>query len=442
MSRQELLYSETTAFLFSKLPIYQRVGAIAYKPDLHTAQAFDEYFNFPHCQYKTIHVAGTNGKGSVSHILASVLQSAGYKVGLFTSPHLKDFRERIKVNGVMIPEEEVTDFVLKHKAKIEELQPSFFEMTATMAFSYFARQIVDIAIIEVGMGGRLDATNVIQPVMSIITNIGMDHCEHLGHSLPAIAVEKAGIIKAGTPVVIGERQHETSPVFEAKAKEHNAPLFYADNYVRMESAQLIGNIQSFSVVIPDSLFVMNLQLDLQGTYQRKNIVTVLAALHILKDCRDVRKKPCFIIKEEALRQGLSKVVSQTGLRGRWEILSKHPLIICDTGHNANGLRESMAQLKNIPRRRLHFILGMVQEKDLDSIIPLLPTDAYYYFTKADLPRAIDPRDLAKHCSEYGLRGQIIQTVPNAVKIAKSNAYPDDIIFIGGSTFVVAEALDE
>ena len=441
MNRENLLYSEATAFLFSKLPVYQNVGAVAYKPDLHTAQAFDEYFNFPHRQYKTIHVAGTNGKGSVSHILASVLQSAGYKVGLFTSPHLKDFRERIKVNGVMISKKEVTDFVSKHKAKIEELQPSFFEMTATMAFSHFARQSVDIAIIEVGMGGRLDATNVIQPVMSIITNIGMDHCEHLGHSLAAIAAEKAGIIKAGTPVLIGERQDETSPVFEARAKELNAPLFYADNYVQVESSRLIDNAQSFSVIVPDSLFPVNLQLDLQGNYQRKNITTALAALHILKSCNGNNTKPCFTIEEKALRHGLSKVVAQTGLRGRWEILSKRPLIICDTGHNAHGLMESMAQLKNIPCRRLHFILGMVKEKDLDSIIPLLPTDAYYYFTKADLPRALDPRDLAKFCNKYGLRGQIIQTVPNAVKVAKSNAYPDDIIFIGGSTFVVAEAID-
>ncbi|MCL2097771.1 MAG: bifunctional folylpolyglutamate synthase/dihydrofolate synthase [Bacteroidales bacterium] len=440
MSLQELLYSEATAFLFSKLPNYQKVGAIAYKPGLHTAQAFDEYFGFPHRQYKTIHVAGTNGKGSVSHILASVLQSAGYKVGLFTSPHLKDFRERIKVNGAMIAEAEVVDFVLTHKSKIEELQSSFFEMTATLALSYFASQAVDIAIIEVGMGGRLDATNVIQPILSIITNIGMDHTEHLGDSLAAIAAEKAGIIKAETPMLIGERQNETSAVFEAKAKALNAPLRYADNYAKVDTVQLSDNSQSFTITLFDSLFTLNLQLGLQGSYQRKNIVTVLAALDILKNCMDNNQKP-FDIEERALQQGLAKVVSQTGLRGRWEILAQQPLIICDTGHNADGLKESMAQLQSLPRRRLHFVLGMVKEKNLDSVLPLLPADAYYYFTQADLPRALDAHELAKRCGEYSLRGQITQTVSNALKIAKSNACPDDIIFIGGSTYVVAEAIE-
>jgi dihydrofolate synthase/folylpolyglutamate synthase len=331
--------------------------------------------------------------------------------------------------------------VLKHKAKIEELQPSFFEMTATLAFSYFARQAVDIAIIEVGMGGRLDATNVIQPIMSIITNIGMDHCEHLGNSLAAIAGEKAGIIKTETPVIIGERQDETSPVFEAKTKELKAPLFYADSYVHVESAHIQDNAQCFAVLVPDNPLAINLCLDLHGSYQRKNIVTALAAIHILKDCKDVNKKNCFNIEEKALHHGLSRVVPQTGLRGRWEILSKRPLVICDAGHNAHGLKETMMQLKEIPCRRLHFVFGVVKDKDLDSILPLLPADAYYYFTKADLPRALDPRDLAKHCSKYGLRGQVIQTVPSAVKIAKSNAYPDDVIFIGGSTFVVAEAME-
>ncbi len=440
MNKEELSYLEATTFLFSKLPAYQQVGAIAYKPDLHTAEAFDNYFNFPHHQYKTIHIAGTNGKGSVSHMLASVLQSAGYKVGLFTSPHLKDFRERIRVNGVMMPEKEVCNFVLNHRAKIEELQPSFFEMTASLAFCYFAAQKVDVAIIEVGMGGRLDATNVIQPIMSVITNIGMDHTEHLGNTLAAIAAEKAGIIKAGTPVVIGERQEETSPVFEAKAKVLNAPLYYADKYASVESIQMCDTLQDFSLVVPDSLFTLNLQLDLQGSYQRKNIVTVLTALHVLKNYIDAGRKAYFDIPEKAVSQGLSKVMQQTGLRGRWEIISKRPLVICDTGHNAHGLKESMEQLRSIPRRRLHFVFGVVKDKDLDSILPLLPKDGYYYFTQADLLRAMDAHDLADRCKAYGLRGQIIQTVPNALKIAQSNAYPDDVIFVGGITFVVAEAL--
>jgi len=436
----EYSYLDATAFLFGSLPMYQKVGSIAYKPDLNTALALDEYFKSPHRRYLTVHVAGTNGKGSVSHMLASVLQSAGYRVGLFTSPHLKDFRERVKVNGEPISEEEVVHFVVKHKEKIEELKPSFFEMTSALAFEHFAHRHVDVAVIETGMGGRLDSTNIINPMLSIITNIGMDHTLHLGNTLEAIAGEKAGIIKPDTPVLIGERHPQTIPVFERTAHELRAPLYYADHLVRIPDTSRDNERQHFSVITDGNLFSFDVSLDLKGHYQQMNIVTVLAALGILGGKYKKLKNKALLVPEDALKQGLSHVVSQTGLRGRWEIISKNPLTICDTGHNAHGFRETMPQLQSLSCRRLHFIFGVVEDKDLDSMLPLMPTDAYYYFTQADIPRAMDARRLAERCSAYGLQGQVVQTVPNALKVARGNAYPNDVIFIGGSTFVVAEAL--
>ena len=434
-----LTYTEATAFLFNSLPMYQQVGKIAYKPNLNTALAFDAYFDTPHRQFKTIHVAGTNGKGSVSHMLASVLQSAGYKVGLFTSPHLKDFRERIKVNGEMIPEKEVVDFVVKHKEKIEELKPSFFEMTSAMAFDYFARKQVAIAVIETGMGGRLDSTNVITPLVSVITNIGLDHTEHLGDTLPLIAAEKAGIIKPGVPVVIGDRNGETAPVFEQAAADRRSPVYYAGQHFRILASQS-DELQHFTVSFSGGLFPYTVSTDLMGVYQQDNLPTVLAALEVLRRSPDKGRHGCWKIPDEAIQQGLSHVIAKTGLRGRWEIVSKKPLTICDTGHNVHGFTQSMRQLQSMPCRRLHFVFGVVNDKDVNSLLPLMPPDAYYYFTKADLPRAMAAQELAKRCMDYGLRGQIVQTVPNALKIARSNAFPDDMIFVGGSTFVVAEAL--
>ena len=438
--KPEYSYAEVTAFLFGSLPMYQKIGKVAYKPDLDTALAFDAYFKSPHRRYKSIHVAGTNGKGSVSHILASVLQSAGYKVGLFTSPHLKDFRERIKVNGALISEEEVIHFVSKHEAEIKALSPSFFEMTSALALEYFAQQHVDIAVIETGMGGRLDSTNIIRPVLGIITNVGMDHIEHLGDTLEAIAGEKAGIIKPDVPVLIGEWHRETAPVFERMARERHAALYYADHLLRVLHAEQRGDLQHFSLVADGNLFPFEVDIDLRGRYQQINIVTALAAINILGGRFPKIRRPLLSISDDALAHGLSRVVAQTGLRGRWEIIAERPLIICDTGHNAHGLRETMPQLQSLPYRRLHFIFGVVQDKDLDSLLPLLPVDAYYYFTQADLPRAMDARQLAERCIAYGLQGQVVQTVPNALKVARGNALPNDVIFVGGSTFVVAEAL--
>jgi dihydrofolate synthase/folylpolyglutamate synthase len=435
-------YADVTAFLFGSLPVYQRVGKVAYKPDLNTALAFDTYFKSPHRHYKSIHVAGTNGKGSVSHILASVLQSAGYKVGLFTSPHLKDFRERIKINGTPISKEEVIHFVTKHKEKIKELSPSFFEMTSALALSCFAQQQVDVAVIETGMGGRLDSTNIIRPALSIITNIGMDHTEHLGNTLEAIAGEKAGIIKPGVPVLVGEWHHKTAPVFDLTAREKHAALYYADHLLRVSRAEERGALQYFSMLADGDLFPFEIATDLRGHYQRVNVVTALAAVGILNGKFSRSKRLVLPVPDDAVTHGLSHVRAQTGLRGRWDIIAERPLIICDTGHNAHGFAETMPQLQSLNYRRLHFVFGVVQDKDLDSILPLLPVKAYYYFTQADLPRAMDARRLAKRCIDYGLQGQVVQTVPNALRVARGNALPDDVIFVGGSTFVVAEALPE
>jgi dihydrofolate synthase/folylpolyglutamate synthase len=438
--KPEYTYAEATTFLFNSLPMYQKIGKVAYKPDLATALAFDAYFKSPHRRYKSIHVAGTNGKGSVSHMLASVLQGAGYKVGLFTSPHLKDFRERIRVNGAPISEEDVVHFVSKHEAEIKALNPSFFEMTSALALEYFAQQRVDFAVIETGMGGRLDSTNIVSPVLSVITNVGLDHTEHLGDTLEAIAAEKAGIIKPDVPVLVGEWHRETAPVFERMAREQHAPLYYADHLLRVFRAEQRGDLQHFSLAADSTLFPFEVAIDLKGHYQQINIVTALAAINILTGKYSKIRRPLFSISDEAMAHGLSHIVAQTGLRGRWEIIAERPLTICDTGHNAHGLAETMPQLLSLPCRRLHFIFGVVQDKDLDSMLPLLPVDAYYYFTQADLPRAMDARQLAERCMAYGLQGQVVQTVPNALKVARGNALPNDVIFVGGSTFVVAEAL--
>jgi dihydrofolate synthase/folylpolyglutamate synthase len=439
--KPEYSYTDITTFLFNSLPMYQKIGKVAYKPDLSAALAFDACCKSPHRHYKSIHVAGTNGKGSVSHILASVLQSAGYKVGLFTSPHLKDFRERVRVNGVLIPEKEVVHFVLQHEEKIKALNPSFFEMTSALALDYFAQQQVDVAVIETGMGGRLDATNIIRPALSVITNIGLDHTEHLGDTLEAIAAEKAGIVKEGVPVLVGDWRRETAPVFDRMAHEKHAALYYADHLLRvLRAEQRDDGLQCFSLVADGSLFPFEAAIDLKGHYQQINIVTALAAINILSGRFSKPGRPVFSISDEALAHGLSHVAAQTGLRGRWDVIAERPLTICDTGHNAHGLAETMPQLQSLACRRLHFIFGVVQDKDLDSMLPLLPVDAYYYFTQADLPRAMDARQLAERCIDYGLQGQVVQTVPNALRVARGNALPDDVIFVGGSTFVVAEAL--
>jgi len=427
-------YKETLDWLFSHLPMYQRVGKAAYKADLVNTIKLDTYFNYPHKKFKSIHIAGTNGKGSVSHILASVLQAAGYKVGLYTSPHLKDFRERIKINGQMIPESEVVDFVDQHKKIFEVIQPSFFEMTVAMAFDYFERNKIDVAVVEVGMGGRLDSTNIITPDLSVITNIGFDHTAFLGDTLEKIAGEKAGIIKSGIPVVIGETQTETERVFKKTASEKDSRIEFADQYYESNySMQTSDGRQSFTISAKGKIIFENLKLDLLGIYQRKNICTVLRSLDMMKELG-------YIIDKESIYTGILNASKNTGLLGRWQILNQHPLIICDTGHNFEGMSYVVDQIKNTPHKNLHMVFGVVDDKDVDKVMTILPKEAIYYFTRASIPRALNQDLLKQKAANYNLQGDSYPTVKIAIENAKINAGVNDLIFIGGSTFVVADAL--
>jgi len=430
-------YEEATEYLFAQLPMYQQIGAAAYKADLENAVKIDKYFGRPHRKFKCIHVAGTNGKGSVSHMLAAILQKAGYTVGLYTSPHLKSFRERIKINGHAISEDAVVSFVNKHWPLMEKLQPSFFELTTAMAFDYFARKKVDIAVLETGMGGRLDATNVVHPLLSIITNIGLDHTEHLGNTLELVAREKAGIIKRRTPVLIGEYDPATAPVFETTAAALSAPLSFAEQSVRVAHDAVVDNLQYFIVKYTDmTASNFRVAVDLLGGYQQKNIATVLAAVDIL---RNKITKPLFI-PPDAVERGLAQAAKSTGLRGRWEIIGHRPLVVCDTGHNAHGLQCTFQQLANGQYKKLHIVFGVVADKDLASILPLMPRAAVYYFTQAKLPRALPALRLAEQCRAAGLQGEVIESVSEALAAARRNASPDDAVYVGGSTFVVAEVL--
>lgn len=430
-----MTYQETLDYMFSQLPMFHRIGKSAYKANLDNTLALDEFFGYPHRQFKSIHVAGTNGKGSTSHMLASILQDAGLKVGLYTSPHLRDFRERIKVNGVEVSERYVVDFVEAHKHLFETVQPSFFEMTVALAFKYFAEEMVDVAVVEVGMGGRLDSTNIISPLVSVITNIGFDHTEFLGDTLAKIAGEKGGIIKDGIPVVVGETHVETSPVFEEIAKDRNAKLVFADQkYAVTETFLQEDGIQVFSVEDCNGVSAYNnLEVDLQGSYQRKNILTVLAAVDELK--------PYFPeLSEATIRKGLRHASKQTGLRGRWYQLSSNPLTICDTGHNVDGITFIVDQIAKTPYEKLFWVFGMVSDKDISKVITLLPKDAYYIFTQASIPRAMDAELLAEKCNAVGLKGEVEKNVQKALLRAKKMASNNDLIFIGGSTFVVAEVV--
>lgn len=405
-----ITYAETIAWLFEQLPMYQRVGQAAYKADLHPTLHLAGYLDHPEKSFKSIHVAGTNGKGSTSHMLASIFQQAGYKTALYTSPHLRDFRERIKINGEMIPEEQVVAFVQKHFNFLKSNRLSFFEMTVGMAFDYFRREKVDMAIIEVGMGGRLDSTNIIIPEVSVITNIGLDHTQFLGNTLTLVAREKAGIIKPSIPVVIGETGDETQAVFEEVAARKNASLIFAES---VDAAQYAS--------------------DLKGNYQKKNIKTVLATIEILRG-------QGWQISEEAVETGLLHTVKNTGLRGRWEVLQQRPKVICDTGHNKEGLKLVMEQLQLENFARLHIVLGVVADKDLASILPLFPADATYYFCKPNIPRGMDAALLAEKAREESLAGEEYFSVEEAFGAALRNASEEDLIFVGGSTFVVAEVL--
>jgi dihydrofolate synthase / folylpolyglutamate synthase len=429
-----MTYKQTLDFLFSQLPAYHRIGKAAYKNNLENSLSLDSYFGHPHTKYPTIHVAGTNGKGSVSHMIASVLQDAGYRTGLYTSPHLRDFRERIRIDGEMILKSEVTAFVREHYSKIESLKPSFFEMTVAMAFDYFARAEIDTAVIEVGLGGRLDSTNIITPILSIITNIGHDHMDLLGNTLNEIAAEKAGIIKHKIPVVIGETQEETRKVFELTAKEKVSQVYFADDNFECHIQQfnkLTGERQYTIRDIAENKVIRG-SLPLGGDCQEKNLKTVSQAFSVLRSV--------FSLSDENLVEGIRKVIVNTGLQGRWQILRRNPLVICDTGHNREGLEYITRQLAAMNSPRLHMVLGFVADKDLSLVFPLLPRNAEYYFTKASIPRALNEEILRSKASESGLHGNSYSTVKKALNTAIAKAGPDDLVFVGGSTFVVAEVI--
>lgn len=406
-------YQHTLEYLYNSVPMFQQVGSSAYKEGLENTLALDEHFGHPHRNFRTIHVAGTNGKGSCSHTLAAILQEAGYRTGLYTSPHLVDFRERIRVNGQPVPEEYVIRFVEEERSFFEPLSPSFFELTTAMAFRYFADQKVDVAIIEVGLGGRLDCTNIIRPDLCIITNISFDHTQFLGSTLAQIASEKAGIIKQGIPVVIGETTPETRPVFAEKAQAVQAPICFAEDHVPEEYSDM--------------------DYELKGLYQEKNRRTLLTALPLLK-------KAGYHLSEQAIRNGFAHVCELTGLMGRWQKLQDAPTLICDTGHNVGGITYIAEQLKQQTYRKLHIVMGMVNDKDIRGVLALLPRDADYYFTKASVKRALPESELARLANAAGLQGECYPDVPTAVRAAQEKSLPEDFIFVGGSSFIVADLL--
>ena len=426
-------YADTTNWMFNKFPMYQKIGAAAYKPDLGNIVELLDFLGNPQNNFKTVHVAGTNGKGTVSHTLASIFQECGYKTGLYTSPHLLDFRERIRINGQMIPEQNVIDFIGDNKEKFEEMQLSFFEMATGMAFDYFAKEKVDIAIIEVGLGGRLDSTNVIMPELSVITNISLDHVAMLGNTLAEIAAEKAGIIKPNTPVVIGETQPETKDVFINKAKECKSPIYFADQIFDCDKIHVESlDYQKFDIWKNSELYLEAVEFPLLGYYQKKNLATVMCAVDILKEK--------FNIDQKDIVNGLEFVVKNTNLMGRWQVLSRQPLVIADTGHNVGGIKEITMQLSDMSFRKLHFVLGCVNDKDINGILHLLPQYAEYYFCKADIPRGLDANILASKAFEAGLRGNVYESVQQAYNSALNNAHFDDVVFVGGSNFTVAEVI--
>ena len=405
-------YSETITYLYQSTPLFQQVGAGAYKEGLTNSLLLDEHLGHPHRLFHSIHVAGTNGKGSCSHTLAAILQSAGYRVGLYTSPHLVDFRERIRVNGVPVSEQYVVDFVERERSFFEPLHPSFFELTTAMAFRYFADCHVDVAVVEVGLGGRLDCTNLISPDLSVITNISFDHTQFLGHTLAAIAREKAGIIKPHTPVVVGEVLPETRSVFEQQAQAMEAPLYFAEE---------------------QSLLYADVEMELKGCYQQKNRATVLAAIPLLQQAG-------YRVGEAEVRRGFAQVVELTGLQGRWQQLQEAPRMVCDTGHNVGGIRYVAEQLKSQHCRTLRMVIGMVNDKDIRGVLALLPRQAVYYFTQASVKRALPVEEFARLAMEAGLQGSCYPDVASAVRAAQKESLPEDFIFVGGSSYIVADLL--
>ena len=429
-------YKQTLTWLYEQLPMFHRIGAAAYKADLSNTIELCENIGNPQLQFPSIHIAGTNGKGSTSHYLASILQEAGYKTGLFTSPHLKDFRERIRINGRMIHKREVTSFVNEQIKSLDAINPSFFEWTFGLAAWYFAKEKIEIAVIETGMGGRLDSTNIVIPVLTVITKIGLDHTKFLGKTLPAIAAEKAGIIKQNVPVIIGETQEETTPVFTEFAFRNNAPLVFADKQVvnssyHFSETRLRRLIAYFISLNSGERYKINSPL--AGKYQLKNLATVLASIELLKDSG-------FNCTVSNIQNGVSHVIRNTGFIGRWQTLAKKPLSIADIGHNPDGIREIIENIKLTPHKKLHFVLGVVSDKDIDGMLALLPREAIYYFCKADIPRALNAAELADVASNYFLKGSIYNSVKEAYEAARTDAAHDDLVFIGGSTFVVAEVV--
>lgn len=434
-------YQNTLRYLYDSTPMFQQVGSKAYKEGLENTYILDEYFHHPHREFRTIHVAGTNGKGSCSHTLAAILQAAGYKVGLYTSPHLVDFRERIRIDGEKMPEEYVVRFVEENRAFFEPLQPSFFELTTAMAFRYFADRQVDVAVIETGLGGRLDCTNIIRPDVSIITNISFDHVQFLGDTLEKIAGEKAGIIKTGVPVVIGEATPETKPVFISKAAEAGAPILFAEEAAPVVSCKRLqteeGKGRCKCGIVYQTKTYGEIEGELSGFCQEKNGNTIFTAIPLLQQAG-------YDIRQSHIEQGFARVCEMTGLRGRWQQLQSSPTLICDTGHNVAGIAYIVDQLAHLREqqayRQLHIVFGMVNDKDITHVLQLLPRDATYYFTKASVKRALPEQELLKQASTAGLRGEAYPNVTDAVRAAQQKSLPEDFIFVGGSSFIVADLL--
>lgn len=422
-------YAETVSYLFNQLPMFSKIGEAAYKKDLTNTIALCETLGNPHKKFKSIHIAGTNGKGSTSHMLAAIMQAAGFKTGLYTSPHLYDFRERIKINGVCCEEEFVINFTQRIQHQIETIAPSFFEITVAMAFDYFAANEVDIAIIETGLGGRLDSTNIILPELSVITNIGMDHMNLLGNTITAIAGEKAGIIKPFVPVVIGESNAETFPVFIATSV--SSPISFAEDNRYISDWLYQQPLLNVTVVDKNKNEYQHYSLDLTGFYQTKNLLTVLEACSVLQQLG-------WNIQPPHIKEGLSNVKKLTGLHGRWEIIQTNPTLVLDVGHNVDGIKAILTQLDLSNFKQLHWVMGMVKDKDIQAVLQLLPSTAKYYFTKASIPRALDEQELLKQAQELGLTGSSFSDVNSAIKAAKENADFNDLILVCGSVFVIAE----
>lgn len=422
-------YQETLNYLYNSTPVFEHVGAVAYKEGLQNTLALDKHFNHPHTNFKTIHIAGTNGKGSCSHSLASILQEAGYKVGLYTSPHLVDFRERIRVNGQCISEERVVKFVEDERKFFEPLHPSFFELTTALAFKYFDEQKVDIAIIEVGLGGRLDCTNIISPILSIITNISFDHTQFLGDTLAKIAAEKAGIIKKGVPVIIGEANEETSPVFQSKANEVNSDIVFAeDNAIVTSSSPMADGGRRYNLSNNSTLVG-----ELSGDYQERNMNTILCACNILKQMNIIKN-------DDVIAKGLTNICKNTGLLGRWQTIQNNPTVVCDTGHNVGGWNYLAPQIKRQQCNQLRIVFGMVDDKDINSVMYLLPKNAIYYWTQAESKRAIKAERVAEIAIKHDLRGEIFDNVEVAYTKALQDSNKDDFVFVGGSSYIVADLL--